>query len=92
MRPAGCAAAGAGQHRKSSCPAGPPRTDDDDLRLQPAFPCIDSCDNFFVPADKGDLDEDGDSELPASIKSLVERKIEQPDADDREEEVRRGVP
>ncbi|MCH7721630.1 MAG: hypothetical protein IH988_11700, partial [Planctomycetes bacterium] len=43
---------------------GIPGTEDDDLRLLSASPCIDAADNEAVPFDTTDLDADGDTSEP----------------------------
>ena len=45
-------------------PDGPddiPGTEDDDLRLQPGSPCIDAGNNWALPPDTTDVDDDGDT-------------------------------
>jgi len=38
-----------------------------DVHLQPGSPCIDAADNFAVPPDEYDLDEDGDTDEPVPV-------------------------
>jgi len=42
-------------------------TDDDDLRLLPASPCIDAGDNTALPPDEADLDGDGNTTEPIPL-------------------------
>jgi len=58
-------------------------TDDDDLHLSDASPCIDAADNDAVPTDAADLDADGDtSEKTPLDLDLLPRFVDDPLVDD----------
>jgi len=58
------------RHEADAGPDGQWGTEDDDygdLRLSAGSPCIDAADNFAVPPDEYDLDEDGDTDEPVPV-------------------------
>jgi predicted outer membrane repeat protein len=67
-------------------PAGPDGvagTEDDDLRLGPASPCIDAGDNGAVPADIFDLNRNGDTSEPLPFDLAGQtRLVDDPDVPD----------
>jgi len=74
------------RHEADAGPDGQWGTEDDDygdLRLSAGSPCIDAADNFAVPPDEFDLDEDGDTQEPLPFDlAWSPRFVDDPDTED----------
>ena len=61
----------------------PDTWEDNDYRLGPGSPCIDAANNYAVPADEFDLDQDGDTDEPIPFDlDGNPRFVDDPDTDD----------